>query len=66
MTKDVMMACDRNLDSKLDFYEYLQIRGAILAWLTCVNQVMNRASLRCALGTLVPDRRPLQSEADII
>lgn len=27
---------------------------------------MNRAALRCALGTLVPDRRPLQSEADIV
>lgn len=44
----------------------MQIRGAILAWLSCVNQVMNRAALKCALSTLVPDRRPLQSEADVI
>jgi len=34
--------------------------------MSCVNQVMNRAALRCALSTLVPDRRPLQSEADVI
>jgi hypothetical protein len=44
----------------------MQIRGAILGWLQCVNQKMNRAALKCALSILVPDRRPQQAEADII
>lgn len=65
LQKDIMLACDRNQDQKLNFNEYMQIRGAILAWLQCVNQIMNRAGLKCALSTLVPDRRPLQAEADV-
>lgn len=63
---DIMLACDRNQDQKLNFNEYMQIRGAILAWMQCVNQIMNRSGLKCALSTLVPDRRPLQAEADVV
>lgn len=64
--KDILIACDLNIDGKLNFNEYLLIRKGVVAWLQCAQTSMNRAGLKCGLTLTVPGRQIEQSEADIM
>jgi hypothetical protein len=62
---DLILACDRNLDGKLNFSEYLFLRRAAVAWTMCASERMNRAGLKCGLSIVVQSRTVSQSEADV-
>jgi hypothetical protein len=66
ITKDLIIAADRDLDGNINFNEYLLIRKALIAWSQCTTARMNRSELRCALTMMTPYRNPEQNEVDAI
>lgn len=63
---DLMVAADRDQDGAINFSEYLLLRRALVAWLQCSQEFMNRAGLRCGLSITVRGRDIAQAEADIV
>jgi hypothetical protein len=61
---EILTACERDLDGKLNFSEYLWLRRAAIAWQMCASERMSRAGLKCGLSIVVQGRNLSQAEAN--